>query len=145
MRDNVIQKVLEKPALAQVPTIRRSEHDNQSGTFRYLRRVLPRYGRRAFAVPNGTKLGGTKGQRSAMMRELKAEGLEPGVPDWQIPGTTPKGGFGGVVVEMKTARGHVSTAQWEWLLHYASLGWFATVCRSEAEALKVCRVVGYVE
>jgi hypothetical protein len=141
--ENVLEKLLEKPALAGVPPVRRSEHQGQCAVFRHLRRVLPRYGRKAFAVPNGTKLGGSQAQRAATMRELKAEGLEPGVPDWQIPGRTPRGGFGGVVVEMKTARGRVSPEQWDWLLHYASIGWFAAVCRSEAEALNVCKAVGY--
>jgi hypothetical protein len=122
----------------------RSEHTEQTAVFRYLRRVLPAYGRRAFSVPNERRLHGTKGQRAAAMRRLKAAGLEPGVPDFQIPGTTPLGGFGGVAVEMKARGGVVTPAQWDWLLHYASIGWLAAVCWSADEAIGLCKEVGYV-
>jgi hypothetical protein len=117
----------------------RSEHEIQSMIFDLLDARLPRYGRRAFAVPNGGYLKSAK-----TWIKLRAEGARPGVPDFQIPGRTPKGGFGGVVIELKARNGRTSREQWAWLLYYASIGWLAGRCTGFDEAVAMIEAAGYV-
>lgn len=60
----------------------------------------------AFAVPNG-------GKRSiGAAGKLKMEGVKPGVPDIVLP--VPRGGYGALYVEMKTAGGSITPSQADW-------------------------------
>ena len=53
-------------------------------------------GKIIFAIPNGAMLGGNK---YALMRKMKQEGLLPGASDLFIP--IPKGNYCGLFIEMK--------------------------------------------
>jgi hypothetical protein len=139
-------------ALIEIPElekseIRKSEHAHQSEVFRFLRSVLPNYGRRAFSVPNQRRLSGNASQRAAQWSRLHAEGVEPGVPDFQVPGPPPLlPGCAGVVVELKPAHGSlrdVTAAQWSWLAYYAGIGWVSRACVGDLEAIRLLEAVGY--
>jgi hypothetical protein len=121
--------------------MRLSESLTQEMVFRRLDLILPKYGRQAFAIPNGAKLSG--GARA--WQKLKREGCRDGLPDFQIPGTTPCGRYGGVAIELKALVRPAATtpAQWRWLLYYASIGWLAARCRGLDEAMRIIRSVGY--
>lgn len=78
-------------------TIKLSETDHQQAVVQYFRQQYPEY--LIYAVPNGAWLHGTSLQRIKQMKKLKAEGLEPGVPDLCIP--VPRGKYHGLYIEMK--------------------------------------------
>ena len=125
---------------AKAKEAKEAEHDAQCRIFAKLRHRLPRYGRRAFAIPNGARMGWKQWQR------LQREGASAGVSDFQIPGPTPRGGYAGVAIELKKAKGGSKTSreQWLWLLYYASIGWLAARCRGYSEAMGVIEGAGYV-
>ena len=84
-----------------------------------------------FAVPNG----GWRAKRTAAA--MKAEGVKPGVPDYLLP--VGRGGYVGLALELKTAKGRVSPEQCEWLAHLAAQGWQAVVARGWEQAWDVVR------
>ena len=121
----------------------RTELDEQRTVVAYLRRVLPKYARRVFSVPNERRFRGGRGSRAGQWRKLAEAGASAGVPDLVIPGTTPSG-YGGIVIEMKRTKNSTTRPeQWKWLLHFASLGWIAVRCRGADEALTLLRLHGY--
>lgn len=73
------------------------------------------------AIPNG-------GHRHiAIAQKLKAEGVRPGVPDLCLP--VPKGGYHGLYIEMKRAKGgQVSSKQKTWLKALNAQGYLAVAC-----------------
>ena len=74
-----------------------------------------------FAIPNG-------GARDAITGAmLKAEGVKAGVPDIFLPLSA--GGFHGLFIELKTARGHPTPEQREWLMRLRHRGYAAVLCR----------------
>jgi len=73
-------------------------------------------------------------------RKLKALGTKPGIPDLFLP--LPLGPFSGLWVELKSARGTLSTAQRDWLTYLQSVGYAVAVCRSADQALAV--LTGYL-
>lgn len=80
-----------------------------------------------FHVPNG-------GQRSkAVAAKLKAEGTQPGIPDYIFP--IQLGGYVGLAIELKAIKGRVDPKQWDWLHHLRAQGWRAEVCYGAADAL----------
>lgn len=84
-----------------------------------------------FAVPNGAPM--SLKQRLWMM----AEGLKPGVLDvWLM---VPRGGYHGLIVEMKTKTGRVSKDQKRWLSFQRSRGYRVEVCRGREEAWEVIK------
>lgn len=84
-----------------------------------------------FAVPNG-------GHRSkAVAGKLKAEGVRKGVLDLWLP--VPKSGFTGLIIEMKTETGAVSTDQKRWINGMRAHGWRVEVCRSPEDAIYALR------
>ena len=96
-----------------------TEHAEQRAVVSWLRRRHIRF----FAVPNGAQV-------SAKERaKLKAEGLEPGVPDLMFPGPR-------LALEMKArSSGATSDAQDDWLAYLAGEGWDCAVCHGAAEAI----------
>ncbi len=79
--------------------------------------------------PNG-------GQRSAFTgAQMKALGVNKGFPDLILPvaaKNTP-----GLVIEMKSDTGRLSTDQSEWIAHYKEQNWVTHVCRSAEEAREI--------
>ena len=60
-----------------------SEHDEQAAFIKWFRFQFPCV--LIHSVPNGAALAGSPRLRAAQMARLKAEGLEPGIPDLHIP------------------------------------------------------------
>lgn len=121
----------------------RSEYDEQCDVVTYCRAVLPRYGRRVFAVPNERRFRGSRGARAGQWARLARAGASSGVSDLLIPGLTPTG-YQGIAIEMKRVKNSTTTpAQWSWLLHFAALGWIAVRCRGAGEALELLQRHGY--
>ena len=70
--------------------------------------------------PNG-------GARSAVTgARLKAMGVRRGFPDLTL--WLPRGGFHGLAVELKAAKGRPTPEQLDWLAHMSAIGWRAEVC-----------------
>jgi len=107
---------------ANLPT----EREEQKILIQYLQaRRIPHY-----AVPNG-------GSRNPIeAKNLKAEGVNAGVPDICIP--VPNKKYHGLYIEMKRQRGgRVSEKQKEWIDKLNHLGYLAVVCRGFDEAREV--------
>lgn len=84
------------------------------------------------AWPNG----GHRSRKTAAA--LKAEGVRSGPPDYWFP--IPRGGFAGLVIELKRVRGgRVEPEQREWLDMLEGNGWRAEVCRGWEQAWAVLR------
>lgn len=82
-----------------------------------------------FHIPNG----GSRDKREAA--NLKRQGVQPGVPDLFVP--VARGGWHGLFVEMKTAKGRASPKQREWLELLSAQGYLVKVCRGSEEAIRV--------
>lgn len=96
-----------------------SEHELQAALFARINDPAEQARRPAlaavFAVPNG-------GKRALLTAvRLKLEGVKPGVPDVWCP--APRGGYCGLVIEMKRPGGTTSPAQADWLAWLAREGW----------------------
>jgi hypothetical protein len=73
--------------------------------------------------------------------KLKAMGVVPGVPDLTLPVKRPT--FTGLIIEMKSATGSLSSEQKEWRDHYLSQGWEFYICRSAEEGrFALCEYLG---
>lgn len=85
----------------------------------------------ACAVPNG----GKRSAREAVL--MKAEGVEPGVPDWLCfqPNTT----YNGLALEFKspTGKGRVSDTQKHWHSLLRNAGWRVDIVTSAHDAWRV--------
>lgn len=64
--------------------------------------------------------------------QMKALGTKPGFPDLILPVKTSMST--GLVIEMKSAKGRLSTEQSEWLDHFIENDWQIAVCRSAEDA-----------
>lgn len=69
----------------------------------------------AFAVPNGGD------RRPGVAAKLKAEGVKPGILDVWLP--VPRGGYVGLVIEIKDPSGTLSPEQAHWLAGLEREGW----------------------
>ena len=87
----------------------------------------------AFAVPNGAAMGGGK-VGAIRANTLKAEGLRPGTPDLVIP--SPRGGYFGVFLEMKTKTGKLSENQSQFLEQAKKYGYYCVVAYGADEAIQ---------
>lgn len=88
----------------------------------WFRRQYAHLARLLFAVPNG-------GRRDAVTGKiLKAEGVIPGVSDLIL--LVPAGGYHGLCIEMKTAKGRQQPSQKEWQTDVERNGYKYIVCRS---------------
>ncbi len=70
--------------------------------------------------PNGGARNAVTGAR------LKNLGVRRGFPDLTL--WLPRGGFHGLAVELKAAKGKPTPEQIQWLDHMARTGWMAVVC-----------------
>jgi hypothetical protein len=72
---------------------------------------------------------------------MKALGVKPGVPDLTLPVRRPT--FTGLIIEMKSATGSLSSEQKEWRDHYLDQGWEFYICRSAEEGrFALCEYLG---
>lgn len=85
--------------------------------------------------PNG-------GQRDAFTgAQMKALGVKRGFPDLILPYRM--GDYSGLVIEMKSETGSLSTEQKDWKAHFLGEGWHFVLCRSALEALnELCLYLG---
>lgn len=114
-----------------------AEHNEQVALFDWARLAVGRFPELVllFAVPNGGARNVVTGTR------LKAEGVKRGVPDVWLP--VARGGFHGLVIEMKTAKGRASPEQKAWLNALTAEGWLALVCVGAEKAIGM--VEAYLE
>lgn len=97
----------------------------------WFRRQYAHLARLLFAVPNG-------GRRDAVTGKiLKAEGVVPGVSDLIL--LVPAGGYHGLCIEMKTAKGRQQPTQKEWQQEVEAQGYRYEVCRSVEQFMDVVR------
>lgn len=119
------------------------EKNEQKKLVCWLRQVLPKFDRRVLAVANERQARGKRAGAIAW-RGLVDMGASAGAVDLLIPGMTPKGGFGGVAIEMKRLEGGAwRPGQRGWLLYWAAIGWASWLCCGEAEARARIMGLGY--
>ena len=114
-------------------TLRRSprdlEHRLQCACVRWFRLAYPQHHHNLFAVPNG-------GYRTpSTAAKIKAEGALPGVSDLIL--LIARGGYHGLLIELKTDKGRQSEAQREWQRLIEADGYKYVVVRSIEEFIKV--------
>lgn len=108
-----------------------AEHNIQRIFVQWFRLQYRQYAPLCFAVPNG-------GARNTLeAARLKAEGVRAGVADILI--CVPRGGYGCLGLEFKTARGRQSDAQKAWQAAFEQAGNMYAVVRSVGEAADVVR------
>lgn len=120
-------------------TLNRSEEAEQARLVKWthlrpVRELMPEL-RWLYHCPNG-------GDRSAFTgAQMKALGVKPGVLDLTLP--VRRSTFPGLIIEMKSATGSLSSDQKEWRDHYLSEGWEFYICRSADEGrLALCEYLG---
>lgn len=108
-----------------------SERDEQIAVFSWAERVKGRWPELAlmFHVPNERKC---TPQQGAL---LKAQGVKAGVPDIWLP--VARGGYNGLVIELKYGKNRPTPTQRQWLDALAAQGWFAAVCWKFEDAVKI--------
>ena len=72
------------------------------------------------AIPNG----GFRGMKAG--RDLKAEGVLPGIPDLFLP--VARDGYHGLYIELKNAKGRVKDDQWEIMQQLYAGGYAVALC-----------------
>lgn len=87
------------------------------------------------AIPNGDWRGWGTGKK------LKAQGVIPGIPDLFLP--VARGGFHGLYLELKKARGTVSAEQWEIMLALHEEAYCVRLTNSLSVALEI--ITNYLE
>jgi len=132
--------MLQHMAGTGAPPFAGSEHAHQVAFVEWCRWMaqseLPLLKHR-FAVGNGGL------RHPAIAGQLKAEGVEPGVPDKLLP--VPIAPYVGLPIEMKAPGeacrgiGAVKPEQREWLLNLAELGWASTVAFGVDAARAIAR------
>lgn len=85
-------------------------------------------------VPNEGK------RTEAYAARLKRLGLQPGFPDLFVPAA--RGGYHGLMIEMKTERGRLTADQKRWLAQLNAAGYRAVMCRGADEA--ICEIQNYL-
>lgn len=111
-----------------------SEWQEQANLFQWAEFAAAKWPelRLLFSVPNGAHLVG--GARQAI--QLKKTGLKPGVPDMFLP--APRGGYAGLWIELKRAKGGSPSDDQEWwLLALQRQGYEAVICHGWERARAV--------
>ncbi|OEU70176.1 MAG: hypothetical protein BA863_01020 [Desulfovibrio sp. S3730MH75] len=108
--------------------LKASEHDEQALLFKWAQLHERKWPALAclYAVPNA----GKRSIRAAAY--MKAEGLKSGVPDVFLP--VSRGGFIGLVIEMKVGRNKPTANQNTWMNRLQSQGHHVVVCYSFEDA-----------
>ena len=112
-----------------------SEHDEQVAVMDWIFRNLRDYPELdlVFSVPNGAMMGGGR-QGAIRANILKAEGMRPGTPDLVIP--SPRGGYFGMFLEMKTKKGKLSENQEQFIDQAKYYGYHCVVAYGADEAIE---------
>jgi hypothetical protein len=97
-----------------------SEHDTQAAFIQWLDHQRIDGLDTSHAIPNGGA------RHIAVAGKLKAEGVKPGVPDWQWPSA--RGGFIGLAIEFKHGAGVPSKEQRERIDALQREGWCVVIC-----------------
>ena len=101
--------------------MKHEEDKIQAAVIRWMAYQHPTIARWLHHSPNG-------GLRSRVTAaRLKGQGTRAGFPDLILP--IARGGFAGLVIELKTPKGTLRPEQIEWLNHLGRQGWHASVCR----------------
>lgn len=111
-----------------------TEHQEQVAVIHWWRRACGIYGvpeSALFAIPNG----GSRGAVEAA--NLKAEGVRAGVPDLFL--SVPRGGCGGLFIEMKAMDGRPSPDQVEWIASARQRGYAAEITKGADLAIRVIK------
>jgi hypothetical protein len=110
-----------------------SEHDIQARLVARCR--LAKYP--VISIPNGAKFGRNPRLAAMQARKLRAEGLEPGIPDLHFP--TASCGFHGLWLETKSAKGRPTDVQCEWMQRLTDLGHLALWYRDDEPAFDLVK------
>lgn len=124
-----LKELMERQALNTRRHPRDEEHALQCACVRWYRTVHRDMAHSLFAVPNGGRRDKATGAR------LKEEGVLAGVADLIL--LQRRGGYGALLIEMKTAGGRQSQSQKEWQAHVEADGYRYVVCRSLDEFMAV--------
>lgn len=107
----------------------RSRHEEDDIQVTVIKRAelhYPELAKRLHHSPNGGKRNAREAGR------FKAMGVRPGFPDLILPVATTLYDGGnrvpGLVIEIKTVRGRLTTPQTEWLDFFEAQGWAAYCC-----------------
>ena len=115
------------------PTRRRPPHDEehrlQCACVRWFRYQYPEFRSLLFAVPNGGRRDATTAAK------LKMEGVVAGVSDLIL--LVRRGGYGGLLIEMKTDKGRQSPEQKAWQKAVEAEGYLYKVCRNLDEFIAI--------
>ena len=114
-----------------VDRVKDEEFQNQKAVIQWWAYAHRGYGLPEFALM-AYPAGGLRTKATA--GKLKAQGARAGIPDMSLP--LAKGGFGGLVIELKSSVGRTSPIQREVLAWFESIGWRAVVCRSADAAMR---------
>lgn len=108
--------------------MRQDEHNEQVRLFAWAGREAEEHPELGllFAVPNGGRRDAVTGAR------LKAEGVKAGVPDVWLP--VARGGFHGLVIELKAGARRASREQAAWMGALAREGYAVSLCYGADEA-----------
>lgn len=109
--------------LYALPDVSNNEHDEQVQLMKWREWMTPYLPmlRWLWACPNG----GLRTARTA--GRLKAEGVLPGVCDLLL--LYPSGGYHGLLIELKAAKGSLQDTQREFLQWHADRGYLAVCCK----------------
>lgn len=81
------------------------------------------------------------GVRPAVARRMKASGLVAGLPDLMLFAS--RDPFVALAIEMKHGKNVPSVAQWAWLKHLTSQGWYTSVAYGHEAAIGI--LVDYLD